>query len=914
MAASKPPSSLLQSWALVEVPVEDNAPFRDTHQVDKSSQSDPLSDEQKITEQLDIEAQQIKDKDCFALNCIWDGLTETANLKVCFTASRIGRKLNVDEKDVKTLFTGILKCNSVEELHESVTELTTIFDGKLEFKLTKINNNYQVTIFFTTPYDRQAYCTFEHLKSCDQTLPESLKDCVVENIPSVFKTAFDITQKHKFVVDGFLCCPQKCTDTVLEVQKYRKLVQFEPHLLAVLKISKLIADESEYHQLFPNSPFDSIPEQDSKQNLEDRRHIRRENRVLATSITHSIIGKLQLFRAVQKYQPNILNIFFQRISTEGFPYFSDVVDIFDSDISVGYTGKCPVTSYHGGSWRMELIPVTSDSVATSVANTISKTQNLIPSSELPIRLTICHEVNPAGKGLHNWGTTCFVNAVFQMMSTSLSNSKTESELHDFTKIPPAAMSIMVDKVLETTSITSDTFIIEVGSIKLQVSIAGKVRNERADAIASVLSIFTVAEMSQPLVLIQQSAEPQTINLELIKWTRFRKTCCDIFDEINQKEQLSKIPIQFQIEFLNSYYDLAKYLFRTSSLTLLFPRNEFTELLLNMPEQLMFARIAQHDPQEFVQDVFDLLGVYNQSDRFLATTEFYCLHDVSANADLSKHSAATTSASQFISIDNKTDSPNIDVILEKFSSKEELTYGETVLLEPFKRLTAQNMDIPYDEFVKRLPQEYLEAADTDTEEVDKSEPSESKVIEAKNALKQTFKQHKIYKQLNFVAESENIPSRIMLQLKLFRRNSDGTTVKPTTTFNSDDSVVTGDLGHHSLLELIKNGRLVNVPIYLDNDETPTIVTYQVDCVTCHSGASVVFGHYTTLKFEVNGEIVFFDDNIAVQFRDYQKVMGQNPDCSIAQFIDKHKLSGYLYSLRLATVTDQNIVPRETLNLA
>ena len=861
--------------------------------------------------------------DLHALSSAWDSSYGASPLTSCYLASKVKNRHPYSREQVNDQFHQLISCKYVEELEEPLKLLDNIFNGLLEVKLVKTNKDnggtYQVLISFNTERHGDMHCLFRSKKTLkeksstdfDKLLESGIIDDKTEptglNLPAVIPE--QQTKAVGFNVNGFLYGSASTTKASTQLSPaLRKLENFELKLFVTLMLSDLVKDNAEYFELFPTNPFNSsaykpaFAHQENKQavvkekkmeeiqqELEERTKQagefllqRKAKRGENENLLPKLVGQLQLFRVIQNKQTCIENRHFQIARKSSF--FNCVSGIYDTDISKG------ITDYVLEQDRMKIVKreinYSIESIANSVVSAISKTENLIPSQDLPSRITDCPNVKPAGIALYNWGSTCFMDSAFVLVAANLHDTETYKELNEFNKISAQAMTIMLDKAFELNPglLDGDFIFISFSDEEFKIPINNMVHSEKMYAIATKLATLPLSSLNEHECIVGKPPETTSIKLQLPLWNNFRKNYCNLVNKLNSSNEhdFQQIPIPLQISFLNSYYELSRYLYSLRSLSILLPRSELNEKLFDLPTNLMFAGIDQQDPQEFIQDTFDLLGIYDQAERLLQTSEFYEVKKHKSEEALSTHQAKIRSASQFISLHNKTESALLDDIIDNFFGLEELNYEETIALDPFKRLVAKNNGIKTEQLK------------------DKEDKALDKCLQNKlragldSAFKRTFKTNRVHKQLKPISDSSKIPDRLMLQLKLFERKQDGTTTKPKSKYKAGTGTVTGDLGRLCLLELIKNKGIIKVPIYLDDKTEKTLVPYYVDCVVCHSGDSAFCGHYRTLRFK-HEEVIFYDDDTVVTFNDYQTIHGYT-ECSLLDFIDLHKLSGYLYALR------------------
>ena len=866
------------------------------------SKADPL--EMQAEEQKKIIEQKARDISAYQL--AWYGSQNSGSIKDCFTALQIQAEMFTDSEDISRLFEQVIKSDNITDIVAPIKSLSTIFKGMLKFELQKHQSGFQVSVVYaTSTSSKWGRCDFSHLKNGTH-LPEDLKSVV---------QSYDAALTTKVIVGDFLVQPfsrgsvNANTSPVIS----RKLDSYEIQLSGLLILSKMIENVEEYLWYFPESPYQSLIDKD-KSEAPDRADafkstkkfspdsvfipIRRQ----ASKLTNSLIGKLQLFKAIQQYELTLTNADYKYVFEGEFPHFDSITTFFVDDISEELDVK---TRMNDGTTVHTHISM--KDIATASLALIATRHNKIPSATLPSRLLECEAVEPAGIGLHNWRSTCFMNAAFQMMATTLDKSVTWQQISSPSTVPCITVRTLLDKALESSPIDfeSPTLKFQLGQHSFSVVTANLNRSEVITAIAAELSKIPINEISTHKLVYKSSSNDKYINLEVLKWLSFNNATYSLLSCINEDSNRKRIPVELQIGFLNTYYDLVKYLYRGSSLALLLPRANFGSLMCDLPTELKYAAIDQHDPQEFISDVFDLLGILTQDDRFLATSEYYHIVNKSSGKILSRHECSSPSASQFISIDNKTTSPNIDTILEKFLSEEELLYPETKTLDPIKALAARNKCL----HLQNMTDEQLSTELQPPSEDDlKAALKQLTKAELEQRLQNIFEQYRVRKHLNLVSNSQHIPSRLMIQLKLFAFTNTGHTVKPTSNFTVADEETNGDLGQLCLIQLINNKGIVQVPVHLNGDKQPTLLEYRVDSVVCHTGTSVLLGHYTTLKFNSDGKATFYSDDVAISHTDFQKVQKKKSDITLEDFINQQQLSGYLYSL---TRENEQDVPRETL---
>ena len=859
--------------------------------------------------------------DLHALSSAWDSSYGASPLTCCYLASKVKNYNSYSKEQLNVEFNKLIFCEYIEELDQPIRFLNQVFNGLLKINLIKIaefeEDIYQVLISFNAEQQGDMYCLFRGKKTIGEKPSKVFKKLlesgvINDELNTVGLNLPDIIPEQKtrtvgFVVNYFLYGSTSTMKTSTQLtSSHRKLEHLELKLFVTLVLSDLVKDTSEYFELFPTNPFNAPTNKqtltsqeqilsnakekspdDIQQELREQKDKavelffqhrtikRRENEKLL----FKLVGQIQLFKAAQHYQACIVNRHFPLIYKT--PHFDGVDGIFTTDISKGQNKYSQVTWGKGiGNQVIYYLPT--EEVATDTVTSISKNENLIPSSGLPLRIKNHPDVKPAGVGLYNWKSTCFMNSAFTFMATNLSATTTEKELNDCSSIPVLAMAIMVDKGFECYPMDKEIIVISIGGTTINIDIKGLSRIQIMNAIAGELVKQPLETLITHKIMVGQTPDSTDIDLKLPLWLSFKESCNALFTKLNSDTDFDQIPIELQVTFLNSYFELSKYLFRsTSSLRLLLPRHDFANKLFNLPEQLMFGGIDQHDPQEFIQDIYDLLGIYNQPERILQTDESFALLQIKTNKVISTHKAKTEGSSQFIPVDNKTQSPKIDNILQQFSSIEELKYSETRVVEAFKKQAAIENDISPDLVLEKQIDTALD---------------ESLKPKFEKALENTFKSYRIQKQLKFVAESSLIPESLMIQIKLFKFNSiTKETTKPEATYKVCGKKIKGDLGRLSLAELIKSNFIIEIPIYLDEDKKATLIKYKVDAVICHSGDSVLCGHYRTLKFK-NDKVILYDDDTVVTFTDYQKIHGHSPNRSLLDFVDNERLSGYLYTLR------------------
>ncbi|MBE8167223.1 MAG: hypothetical protein HAW66_02485, partial [Shewanella sp.] len=160
-----------------------------------------------------------------------------------------------------------------------------------------------------------------------------------------------------------------------------------------------------------------------------------------------------------------------------------------------------------------------------------------------------------------------------------------------------------------------------------------------------------------------------------------------------------------------------------------------------------------------------------------------------------------------------------------------------------------------------------------------------------------------KQIRLTSPSIQPPKILFTQLKLFGDDwGDNTKITKTIVVNdpslSHSSTRTVDIGLETICDLIDSDHKVSIPIYLEGSDTPSLVTYTVDSILCHTGDKLNFGHYTVLRFEKNGDVHYCDDDIVVNWQDHAKAKGVTSSAkTLTQFCREKKLSGYMFSLSL-----------------
>ncbi|MBM7071072.1 ubiquitin carboxyl-terminal hydrolase [Shewanella sp. 202IG2-18] len=844
----------------------------------------------------------------------WYGSQSSASLKECFIALKIQAEMFSSSEDITEHFDKIIESDSIDELEAPIHSLSTIFKGMLQFKIKKQEDGFQVGFSFETASETLAHFEFSHLKSGSFLPNEYLSELVVDDLKPSNKPD-DSSTGTGIIIDGFQAQLKTNATNTLSVptKHYRKFDSHESELFSLLKLSKLVADKDEYFECFPESPFQNLLEKDRKEAAERAQSYKSGNmtfsrtskvtslRRQASELTNCLIGKLQLFKAIQVYEPCLTNADFNYVLEDNFTHFDSINNIYTDDIS---EELCITTKFEDGTSFDESI--STKAIAKSSLGIIASRQNRIPSASLPIKLQECEGVEPAGIGLHNWTNSCFMNAAFQMMATTLDQSDTLTKVRSPHTVPSISLEILLEKAIESIPINFEapSLTFQIGEHLFSVT-TDLSRSEIITTIAIELSKIPIEEINSQEFIYKAPSEDKPIHLEVSKWLAFNEATCNLISHINDNQHKTQIPVQLQVNFLDAYYELAKHLYRYTSLTLLFPQANLTNLMLDLPTELKYATIDQHDPQEFISDVFDLMGILKQEERFLNTSEYYHVVNKASEQKLSKHECNTMSASHFISIDNKSTSPSLETIIQQFVTEEELSYSDAKILNPIKALAARSEclylnDVPY----IKLPQALSELSEEELNKAIFSLPKE----QFERTLEVTFDQYRVRKQVNLVSNTQQIPQRLLIQLKLFARTADGDTIKPTSTFTLNDEETSGDLGQHCLVELIRNKGIVHVPVHLDGDETPTHIKYRVDSIVCHTGSSVKSGHYTTLKFDADGNATFFNDDIAVTYSDYQKVVGDDSNISLDAFIEQQGLSGYLFSL--IKVDEQDDVPRET----
>ena len=436
-------------------------------------------------------------------------------------------------------------------------------------------------------------------------------------------------------------------------------------------------------------------------------------------------------------------------------------------------------------------------------------------------------------GMHNWGSMCFMNSSLQVMAHSLvSTGKLEKIVGS--PMPHASVMDMVGSSVPDVDYKQTP----IPSGWTKDDWHGHLMAERnvkvADKAREVLTAYTEGKSGQFDEQFEAYGQMRDNFVAL----------CRALSEPPMKGQ--PVIFKLQKQFMQSYQRFAVATGRYTA----------QRILGDNPATFKPTQIVQEDPQEFINDVYQVFG--------LNVDHQYTMKPVS-RLRIKKDTKQLFARKARVN-------PPIPIHMLEVKVKD----GKPVTLQNCMQAYISEEELGPKERIKWTPAE-LEAAGYPQYADLKPD------AEIWQTLRAEFQDTM---QLGFQAGEQQAPDRITLQMKIFAHEGEGKQAKL-------------EKEGKELAKACREG--VTIPVYphqIPPDQTirslePQQVRYRVSGMVCHSGTGASSGHYVAIKFD-GDRTVICDDSVVLEMNDYIKFNGLKSK-NLEELVEEKGWSGYLFSL-------------------